>query len=157
MAEFKAENNCIATTTIREAKIYENNKEAYWGSFGGGHVDCLAGHGSTNSLHARNDQRASVQTEDGISRHIASVDTATMTVSLKGRPGSPTTKVKLTHDTKIKKDGQPAQFTDLVEGLRISGSGKKGEDGVWTANTLNIRTAPPAASKAAPTTTKTPE
>jgi len=69
MAEFKAENNCIATTTIREAKIYENNKEAYWGSFGGGHVDCLAGHGSTNSLHARNDQRASVQTEDGISRH----------------------------------------------------------------------------------------
>ena len=88
---------------------------------------------------------------------IASVDTATMTVSLKGRPGSPTTKVKLTHDTKIKKDGQPAQFTDLVEGLRISGSGKKGEDGVWTANTLNIRTAPPATPKPAPTTTKTPE
>jgi hypothetical protein len=74
---------------------------------------------------------------------IASVDTATMTLSLKGRPGNPETKVKLTHDTKIKKDGQPAQFTDLVEGLKISGSGKKGEDGVWTANTLNIVTKQP--------------
>jgi len=73
---------------------------------------------------------------------IASVDTATMTLTLRGRGGNPGTKVKITHDTKIKKDGEAAQFSDAVEGLRVMGSGKKGEDGVWVANTLNISTKP---------------
>src|SRR5580700_8864092 len=73
---------------------------------------------------------------------ITSVDTANMILSLKGRPGNPETKVKVTHDTKIKKDNEPAQFSDAVEGLRVYGSGKKGDDGVWTANTLNITTKP---------------
>src|ERR1700678_3986210 len=83
---------------------------------------------------------------------IASIDSTNMALTLKGRPGNPETKVKVTHDTKIKKDGQPAEFSDAVEGLRVQGSGKKGDDGVWTANTLNIltkapmpRTPPPAA------------
>jgi hypothetical protein len=78
---------------------------------------------------------------------VASVDSANMVVTLKPRRGTTTeTKVKVTHDTKIKKDGQPAQLSDLAEGLRISGSGKKGDDGVWTASTLNISTAPRPAS-----------
>jgi hypothetical protein len=74
---------------------------------------------------------------------ITSVDSANMILSLKGRQGSPDNKVKITHDTKIKKDGEPAEFTAAVEGLRVRGSGKKGDDGVWTANTLNIITKPP--------------
>jgi hypothetical protein len=73
---------------------------------------------------------------------IASVDSTNMVLSLRGRAGSPGTKVKVTHDTKIKKDGEPAQFSDAVEGVRVQGSGKKGDDGVWTANTLNINTKP---------------
>jgi hypothetical protein len=75
---------------------------------------------------------------------ITSVDSTNMMLSLKGRPGNPETKVKITHDTKIKKDGEPGQFSDAVEGMRVNGSGKKGDDGVWTANTLNIMTKPPA-------------
>jgi hypothetical protein len=74
---------------------------------------------------------------------VTSVDSANMVLSLKGRPGSPDNKVKITHDTKIKKDGEPGEFTDAVEGVRVNGSGKKGDDGVWTANTLNIVTKPP--------------
>ncbi len=84
---------------------------------------------------------------------IAGVDSASMTLTLKGRNGE--TKVKVTSATKIKKDGQPGQFSDAVEGVRVAGSGKKGDDGVWTANTLNIMTkaaAPKAPSAAAPST-----
>jgi hypothetical protein len=72
-----------------------------------------------------------------------------MILSLKGRPGSPDNKVKITHTTKIQKDGEPAQFSAVVEGLRVSGSGKKGDDGVWTATTLNITTKPRVAKPAA--------
>jgi hypothetical protein len=75
---------------------------------------------------------------------ITSVDSTNMILSLKGRAGSPDNKVKITHDTKIKKDDQPAEFSDAVEGVRVAGSGKKGEDGVWTASTLNINTKAPA-------------
>jgi hypothetical protein len=63
-------------------------------------------------------------------------------------------KVKITSTTKITKDRQPATFSDAVEGLRVSGSGKKGDDGVWTANTLSIISTPaprpPPAAGAAP-------
>jgi len=87
---------------------------------------------------------------------ITAVDSANMVLSLKGRQGSPDNKVKITHDTKIKKDGEPAEFTDAVEGMRVNGSGKKDDDGVWTATTLNIVTKPrtpkppPAAAAPAP-------
>jgi hypothetical protein len=74
---------------------------------------------------------------------VASVDTANMVLTLKKNRQGVEAKVKITHDTKIKKDGEPAQFSDAVEGLRVSGSGKQGEDGVWTANTLNIMTKQP--------------
>jgi hypothetical protein len=82
---------------------------------------------------------------------IASVDSAAMTLTLKARGSNPETKVKVTSTTKIFKDGQPAQFSDAVEGLRVSGGGKKDADGVWTATTLRIITkaqapkSPPAA------------
>jgi hypothetical protein len=74
---------------------------------------------------------------------IESVDAATMTLSLRGRGGNPGAKVMVTSKTRIRKDGQPGEFADAVQGMRVSGSGKKGEDGVWTANTLNIMTRPP--------------
>jgi len=84
---------------------------------------------------------------------ITSVDSTNMTLSLRGRAGNPETKVKITHDTKIKKDGQPGQFSDAVEGVRVRGSGKKGDDGVWMANTLNIMTKRPMAKPAPPAAT----
>ena len=80
---------------------------------------------------------------------IASIDTTNMVLTLKATARNPTeTKVKISSTTKIKKDGEPAQFSDAVAGVRVQGSGKKGDDGVWTANTLNITTKPPAAPKA---------
>jgi hypothetical protein len=88
---------------------------------------------------------------------ISSVDAATMTLSLKGRPGNPETKVKVTSNTKIRKDGQPGEFADAVEGVRVSGSGKKGDDGVWTANTLNIVTKAPGPKPAPPTPAPAPQ
>jgi hypothetical protein len=75
---------------------------------------------------------------------VASVDTTNMCLTLKATARTPETKVKVTSATKIKKDGQPAEFSDATAGLRVSGSGKKGEDGVWTATTLNIVTKPAA-------------
>jgi hypothetical protein len=71
---------------------------------------------------------------------IASIDSTNMILTLKLRNNE--TKVKVTSNTKITKDRQPATFSDAVEGLRVSGSGKKGDDGVWTATTLNISTPP---------------
>jgi hypothetical protein len=47
-------------------------------------------------------------------------------LTLKGRAGSPDNKVKITSTTKIKKDGQPAQFSDAVEGVRVSRFRQKG-------------------------------
>jgi hypothetical protein len=75
---------------------------------------------------------------------IASIDSTNMIVTLKGRGTNPGTKVKLTSTTKITKDKEPAQFADVVAGVHVSGSGKKGEDGVWTATTFNVVTKPPA-------------
>jgi hypothetical protein len=84
---------------------------------------------------------------------IASIDTTNMILTLKVRNNE--TKVKVTSTTKITKDRQPATFADAVVGLRVMGSGKKGEDEVWTATTMNIMTrprtpAPPPAGGAAP-------
>jgi hypothetical protein len=71
---------------------------------------------------------------------IASIDGTNMVLTLKGRNAE--TKVKITSTTKITKDRQPATFSDAVEGLRVNGSGKKGDDGVWTATTLSIMSTP---------------
>jgi hypothetical protein len=80
---------------------------------------------------------------------IASVDTTNMVLTLKGRGANPGAKVKVTSTTKIKKDGEPGQFSDAVEGMRVQGSGKKDDDGVWVANTLNITKPPPPKPPAA--------
>ena len=81
---------------------------------------------------------------------IASVDSTNMIVTLKATTRTPETKVKLTSATKITKDREPAQISDAIAGVRVSGSGKKGEDGVWTATTFNLTTKPrvPKASAA---------
>jgi hypothetical protein len=76
---------------------------------------------------------------------IASVDTTNMIVTLKGTPRNPAeVKVKVTSTTKITKDKEPGQLSDAVEGVRVTGSGKKGDDGVWTATTFNLMTKAPA-------------
>ena len=75
---------------------------------------------------------------------VASVDAPTMVLKLKPLRGQTNeTIVKVTSSTKIFKDGQPGEFSDAVEGVRVSGSGKKAVDGSWTANTLRIMTKPP--------------
>jgi len=74
---------------------------------------------------------------------IGSVDTTNMIVTLKATTRSPETKVKITSTTKITKDKEPAQLADAVAGARVSGAGKKGTDGVWTATTFNVVTKPP--------------
>jgi hypothetical protein len=90
---------------------------------------------------------------------ITGVDSANMILSIKGRTGTPDNKLKITHDTKIRKDGQPAQFSDAAEGLRVNATYKKGDDGVSTAITLNIMTKPPTPKKtpAPAPATKAPE
>src|ERR1700685_1797956 len=75
---------------------------------------------------------------------IASVDTTNMILTLKATARQPERKVKITSTTKIKKDTDPAEFKDAVVGLTVSGAGKKDDDGVWTATTLNIMTKAPA-------------
>jgi hypothetical protein len=80
---------------------------------------------------------------------IASVDSTNMIVTLKATTRTPETKVKLTSATKITKDREAAQLSDAMAGVHVSGSGKKGEDGVWTATTFNITTKPPAPRKPA--------
>jgi hypothetical protein len=69
---------------------------------------------------------------------ISAFDAAGMTLTLKGRAGDVT--VKVTSDTKITKDREPAVFSDVKEGLRASGNGKKQDDGSWVATTLRINT-----------------
>ena len=81
---------------------------------------------------------------------IASVDSTNMVLSLKGRGSNPGIKVKVTSATKIKKETDPGQFADAVVGMRVQGSGKKGDDGVITANTLNISKPPAPKPAAAP-------
>src|SRR5580658_7657489 len=68
---------------------------------------------------------------------IASVDTTNMIVTLKATARTPETKVKVTSTTKITKDREPGQLSDAIAGVRVTGSGKKGDDGVWTATTFN--------------------
>ncbi len=69
---------------------------------------------------------------------ISAVDATAMTLTLKARTGDVT--VKVTSDTKITKDREPAVFADAKEGLRVSGAGKKQDDGSWVATTLRIST-----------------
>jgi len=105
---------------------------------------------STNAVPAPKPRRPA-NTYTGM---IASIDSTNMVLTLKVRNNE--TKVKVTSTTRITKDRQPATFADAVEGLRVRGSGKKGEDGVWTATTMNIMTAkgptrkPAAAAGAVP-------
>jgi hypothetical protein len=72
---------------------------------------------------------------------IKEIDATGMTLTLKGRAGDVT--VKVTSDTKITKDREPAVFADAKEGLRVSGGGKKQDDGSWVATTLRISTRVP--------------
>jgi hypothetical protein len=90
---------------------------------------------------------------------IASIDSATMTLTLKARGANPESKVKVTSTTKIYKDRQktPGLFSDLAEGTRIRGSGKKDDDGVWTANTLYIVPKPAAPTPPPAATTPPPQ
>jgi hypothetical protein len=75
---------------------------------------------------------------------ISAIDATAMTITLKGRgPNAADVTVKVTSDTKITKDRVPAVFSDLKEGMRASGGGKKGDDGSWTATNLRISTRPP--------------
>ncbi len=80
---------------------------------------------------------------------VTAFDATAMTVTLKGRAGD--TIVKVTSNTKITKDREPGVFADIKEGVRITGSGKKQDDGTWIANTLRISTRMPA-PKPAPAT-----
>jgi hypothetical protein len=73
-----------------------------------------------------------------------------MTLTLKGKAEAPQTKIKVTSTTKIYKDRNPGTFADAAVGLRVSGSGKKGGDGVWEASNLHIITAPEAKPAPAP-------
>jgi len=84
---------------------------------------------------------------------VATVDTTNMVLTMKATTRTPAFKVKITSTTKITKDRQPAEFKDVMAGVRISGGGKKDDDGNWTATTLAIAiprpatNAPPAAAK----------
>jgi hypothetical protein len=94
---------------------------------------------------------------------VKSIDATAMTVTLKGRaPNAADVTVKVTSDTKITKDRQPAVFSDLKEGMRASGNGKKADDGSWTATSLRISTraprpAPPPAQPATPPAAPPPQ
>jgi len=84
---------------------------------------------------------------------IETIDGTNMVLTLK--VANREAKVKVTSATKITKDRQPATFADAAVGLRVMGSGKKGDDGVWTATTMNILTKAPA-PKPPPATPATP-
>jgi len=72
---------------------------------------------------------------------IQSIDSTNMILTLK--VANREAKVKVTSTTRITKNRQPATFSDAVVGLRVMGSGKKGDDGVVTATTMNIMTKAP--------------
>jgi hypothetical protein len=72
---------------------------------------------------------------------ITAFDATAMTLTLKGRTAETT--VKVSSETKITKDGEPAVFADAKEGMRVTGSGKKQDDGSWIASTLRISTKVP--------------
>ncbi len=69
---------------------------------------------------------------------ISAVDATGMTITLKARTGDVT--VKVTSETKITKDREPAVFGDIKEGFRANGNGKKQADGSWVATSLRINT-----------------
>jgi hypothetical protein len=85
---------------------------------------------------------------------ITAIDASAMTITVKStRDGDVT--VKVTSDTKITKDREPAVFADAKEGLRATVTGEKQSDGSWIAKTLSIstrvrRTPPPTAAPATP-------
>jgi hypothetical protein len=79
---------------------------------------------------------------------IESIDSNNMILTLKVRTNE--VKVKISATTKIMKDRLPATFADAAVGQRVRGSGKKGEDMVWTARTLDIVTKPRARKPASP-------
>jgi hypothetical protein len=101
---------------------------------------------ATNTAPATRPPRAGNPTYRGT---ISTIDAASMTLTLKARTNE--FKVKVTSTTKVFKDNAPAQFSDITTGLRVSGQGKKADDGSWTATTLRATTAPqpkaPAAAK----------
>jgi hypothetical protein len=88
----------------------------------------------------------------GFNGTISAIDATAMTITLKSnRPNIPDVTVKVTSDTRITKDRQPAVFGDAKEGLRVRGNGKKQDDGTWVATSISIstkvpRTPPPAAT-----------
>jgi hypothetical protein len=89
----------------------------------------------------------------GFAGTITAVDPTGMILTLKGRTADTT--VKVTSDTKITKDREPAVFADAKEGLRVNGAGTKQDDGSWIATTLRISTKvprSPAPATPAPTT-----
>ncbi len=79
---------------------------------------------------------------------ITAVDSANMTLTVTARGGTET-KAKVSSTTKITKDREPATFADATKGLNVSIMGKKGDDGVWEATSVALRT-PPAPKPAAP-------
>ena len=79
---------------------------------------------------------------------ITGVDSTNMILSLKARTGQPDNKLKITHDTKIRKDGQPAQFSDAAEGLHVNASYKKEEVYTQRSKTHAIRFLQITAAKA---------
>jgi hypothetical protein len=72
---------------------------------------------------------------------ISSIDATAMTMTLKSRAGDVI--VKVTSDTRITKDREPAVFADAKEGLRVTVRGKKQDDGSWVATSLSINTKVP--------------
>jgi hypothetical protein len=107
--------------------------------------------GAQTDATTTNTAPAAPRRAPGFAGTISAIDATGMTLTLKGRAGDVT--VKVTSDTKITKDKEPAVFGDAKEGLRVSGSGKKQEDGSWVATTLRISTkvrrptaTPPAAT-----------
>src|SRR5580704_1175403 len=65
---------------------------------------------------------------------VSAIDATAMTLTLKGRAGDTT--VKVNSESKITKRGEPAVFGDIKEGDRVSGNGKKQDDGSWVATTV---------------------
>jgi hypothetical protein len=90
----------------------------------------------------------------GVSGTVSSLDATAMTITVKTRAAGDVT-IKVTSDTKITKDREPAVFADVKEGLRVSIAGKKQDDGSWIATTLRVNTKVPRppASTPPPATT----
>jgi hypothetical protein len=81
---------------------------------------------------------------------VSAVDATGMTLTVKVKGADVT--VKVTSDTKITKDKEPAVFADAKEGLRVNVTGKKQEDGSWIATALSFNTKVPRPPAAAPVT-----